>query len=218
MNLFRSYTIKAGFLLVFIASAAGGSAFGQNDQVAELTPETGVDAVSNTGSADASADTGTGSKPTEVSYDLPPLNRVGVQAADPLPLTLDEAIRKALQNNNTIEVTRDDVRFQEQQIRGILGVYDPVFTVNPTFSRNSTTGGSPTKDFTVNGDILQRIGPGGGNISAYFNNRRTENAFAQAQVTSGELGSSTSAVYSSSLGFRYTQPLLRNFSVDNTRH
>src|SRR5690606_19992231 len=77
---------------------------------------------------------------------------------------------------------------------------------------------SPTKDFTVNGDILQRIGPGGGNISAYFNNRRTENAFAQAQVTSGELGSSTSAVYSSSLGFRYTQPLLRNFSVDNTRH
>ncbi len=220
MIFFRSHTIKAGFLLSIIAVLAAGSAFGQTEPVAELTPEPGVDAVSSVGSSDASTDgeDQTPAKRAGVSNDLPPLNRIGVQAADPLPLTLDDAIRKALQNNNTIEVTRDDVRFQEQQIRGILGSYDPVFTVNPTFSRNSTTGGSPTKDFTVSGDITQRIGPGGGNYQAFFNNRRTENAFAQAQVSSGEIGSSTSAIYSSSLGFRYTQPLLRNFTIDSTRH
>lgn len=220
MNLFRSHTIKAGLLLFIIAVVAGGSALGQTEPVAELTPEPGVDAVSKVGSSDAAeeTETQTPAKQTALSNDLPPLNRVGVQAADPLPLTLDEAIRKALQNNNTIEVTRGDVQFQEQQIRGILGIYDPVFTVSPTFSRNSTTGGSPTRDFTVDGDITHRIRPGGGNYQAFFNNRRTENAFAQAQVSSGEIGSSTSAIYSSSLGFRYTQPLLRNFSIDNTRH
>lgn len=200
-----------------IAAAGGGSAFGQSEAVAEVTPEKRVDPASTSGAADT-ADDETPAGSTGISRGLPPLNRVGVQAADPLPLTLDEAIRKALQNNNTIEVTRGDVQFQEQQIRGILGIYDPVLTLNPTFSRNSTTGGSPTKDFTVSGDITQRIGPGGGNYQAFFNNRRTENAFAQAQVTSGEIGDRTSAVYSSSLGFRYTQPLLRNFAIDNTRH
>src|SRR5687768_16356110 len=54
--------------------------------------------------------------------------RVGVQSNEPLSLSLDEAIRKALANNNSIEITRDDVRFQETQIRGILGFYDPVFS------------------------------------------------------------------------------------------
>lgn len=143
--------------------------------------------------------------------------RVGVQTAEPLSLSVDDAIRRALMNNNGIEVTRDDVRFQETQIRAIRGFYDPVLNVNPTFSRNSTTGSEATRDFSVNGNITQFIRPGGGNYQVFFNNQRTENAFAQAQVSSGSLEGGTSAIYSSSLGFRYTQPLLRNFSIDNNR-
>src|SRR4051794_6606745 len=41
------------------------------------------------------------------------LNRVGVQTAQPIPITLNEAILRSLSNNNDIEVSRDDVRFQE---------------------------------------------------------------------------------------------------------
>jgi HAE1 family hydrophobic/amphiphilic exporter-1 len=62
------------------------------------------------------------------------------------------------------------------------------------------------------------VRPGGGNYQVYFNNTRTENAFSQAQASSGSIGSSGgSALFSSSLGIRYTQPLFRNLKVDNTR-
>ena len=62
------------------------------------------------------------------------------------------------------------------------------------------------------------IRQGGGSYQVFFNNTRTENAFSQAQVSSGSLSSSGSgAIFSSSLGIRYTQPLFRNFGVDNTR-
>jgi hypothetical protein len=39
--------------------------------------------------------------------------RVGVQTSQTMPLSLNEAIRKALENNNDIEVARDDVRFRK---------------------------------------------------------------------------------------------------------
>ncbi len=146
------------------------------------------------------------------------VTRVGVQAASPVPITMDDAIRKALTNNNSIEIARDDVRFQETQIRSLLGFYEPSFNITPTLSRNSTTGSSATYDFNVNSNMTNFIRPGGGNYQVFFNNTRTENAFAQAQVTSGSIsGGGTSAIYSSSHGIRFNQPLLRNFSIDNNR-
>ena len=142
--------------------------------------------------------------------------RVGIHSAEPISLSLDDAIRKALASNNDIEVSRDDVRFQETSVRSIQGLYDPVFTVSPTFNRNSTTGNAATKDFSVNADLRGSIRPGGGIYQAFFNNTRTENAFSQAQVSNGSV-SGTSAIFLSSTGVRYTQPLLRNFSIDGTR-
>ena len=146
------------------------------------------------------------------------VTRVGVQTASPVPLSLEDAIRRALTNNNSIEIARDDVRIQETAIRSLLGTYDPVFSVSPTLTRNSTTGNSATSDFNVNANVIQFIRPGGGDYQVFFNNTRTENAFSQAQVSSGALGGGgSSAIYSSSLGFRYRQPLMRNFGIDNTR-
>jgi outer membrane protein TolC len=157
------------------------------------------------------------STPLKSLLDRPLLARIGVQTAQPLPLSLNDAIRKALENNNTIEITRDDVRFQETQIRSILGFYDPTFNVTPTYTRNSTTGNRATNDFTIGTDMTHFVRPGGGNYQVFFNNRRTENAFAQAQVSSGSVSGSTSAIYSSSWGVTYTQPLFRNRKIDNTR-
>ncbi len=145
------------------------------------------------------------------------LVRVGVQTSQPLPLSLADAIKRALENNNDIEVSRDDVRFQETQIRSLKGIYDPVFSTSPNFSRSNTTGSAATNDFRANSSVSQFIEKGGGNYQAFFNNQRTENAFAQAQVTSGSV-SSSSAIYSSSLGVTFTQPLARNFRVDSKRH
>ena len=146
------------------------------------------------------------------------LVRVGVDSAQTLSLTMDDAIRKALENNNSIELTRDDVRFQETEIRRVLGVYDPVFRISPTYVHNSTTGSAATNDFFVNSSFLQSIRPGGGNYEIFFDNARTENAFSQAETTGGTAVSvGQAAIYSSSYGARFTQPLFRNFKIDQTR-
>ncbi len=147
----------------------------------------------------------------------PSLARVGVQSAQTLTLSLNDAVKRALENNNDIEVSRDDVRFQETQIRSIIGAYDPVFSFTPNFTRNSTTGSAATNDFRVNSNFAKNLERGGGNYQVFFNNQRTENAFAQAQVSSGSVSSSSSAIYSSSFGINYVQPLARNFRIDNTR-
>jgi HAE1 family hydrophobic/amphiphilic exporter-1 len=148
------------------------------------------------------------------------LTRVGVQTTDTLTISLDDAIRRALQNNNEIEVARDDIRFQETQLRALRGFYDPVLNFTPTYTRNSSTGNNATNDFRVNSNITQNIGPGGGFYQGFFNNTRTENSFTQAQLTSGSSGISTatgSAFYSTNTGVQFTQPLIRNFGIDNTR-
>ena len=147
----------------------------------------------------------------------PMLTRIGVQQSQTLTLTLNDAVRRALENNNDIEVSRDDVRFQETQIRSIIGSYDPVFSITPNFSRSNTTGSPATRDFRVNSSFSKNLERGGGNYQVFFNNQRTENAFAQAQVSAGSVSSSSSAIYSSSFGISYVQPLARDFRVDSTR-
>ncbi len=148
------------------------------------------------------------------------LNRVGVQSGQTLPLSLNQAIRKALENNNDIEVARAEVRLQETQLRSLLGTYDPIFSVTPTFSRNSSTGSNASNDFRLNAGFDKFLERGGGRINSFFNNNRSgrnssnNTAFNQ---TSALGASSSSTTYSSNLGVTYTQPLLRDFRTDNTR-
>ena len=147
------------------------------------------------------------------------LNRVGVQTSQTLPISLNEAIRKALENNNDIEVARTDVRFQETQLRSLLGNYDPVFSVTPTFSRSSSTGSNASNDFRLNAGVDKFFERGGGRVSTFFNNSQTgrnssnNTAFNQTSA----LGSTSSTTYVSNLGVNYTQPLFRDFAIDNTR-
>lgn len=202
----RKLSLALAFFVLFAVATVN---FGQDVQIIK----TSTDSLPA-----ASPRTGEESTPRSVStgYTRPDLTRVGVQTGNTIPLALDDAIRRALENNNTIELTRDDVRFQETQIRSILGSYDPVFSISPTLTRNSRTGSAATKDFNINSNFSQFLGTGG-NYTVFFNNTRTENAFAQAQVSSGQISGGTSAIYSSSYGIRYTQPLFRNLRIDNTR-
>ena len=146
-------------------------------------------------------------------------NRVGVQTAQTITLSLNEAIRKALENNNDIEVARDDVRFQETQLRSLIGAYDPILSVTPTFSRSSSTGSNGSNDFRLNAGFDKLLERGGGSINTFFNNsqngRNSQNNTTFNQTST--LGSSSSTTFSNNLGVTYTQPLFRNFGVDNTR-
>src|SRR5437762_213605 len=129
MNFFR----KSLFLIIINGAFLIGttSAIGQNTQVAANGGEPQRPAAVD------------GARPTAgTAYRVPALDlsRVGVQTAQPLPLSLSEAIRKALEANNTIEISRADVRFQQTHVQSLTGIYDPVFTATPNFTRSSTTG------------------------------------------------------------------------------
>lgn len=146
------------------------------------------------------------------------LKRAGINVSQTKSLSLEQAIRLALNNNNDIEIARDDVRIAELSLKSLLGNYDGIFTINPNYDRNSTTGQNATGDLRINSDFTQLIRPGGGNYRVFFNNSRTENAFAQAQATQGNIGSNgASGLFFTGLGVTYTQPLFRNFNTDNNR-
>src|SRR6185295_17173868 len=66
---------------------------------------------------------------------LPDLTRIGIVSSNILTLSLTDAIRKALQDNNDIEIARDDVRIAEYGLQSLYGVYDPVFNVTPTYDK-----------------------------------------------------------------------------------
>ena len=140
MNIRDSRTLLSTTIFAALLTFGTASAYAQNQQVAQSKPDA---VVTNTGTSDvpATAAPATSAAPLP---EKPNLSRVGVQTAQPVPLSINDAIRRALENNNSSEITRDDVRFQETQIRSIIGTYDPVFNVTPTFTRNSTTGSSPT--------------------------------------------------------------------------
>jgi HAE1 family hydrophobic/amphiphilic exporter-1 len=151
---------------------------------------------------------------------VPNLSRLGVTSDNTLTLTLNEAIRRALENNNDIEVARNDVRIAETTLRAFQGVYDPVFAFNPQLNnqvqaQQSTLGGSAdtagtvtTTDLTSNNSLNKFFSTGGGNYNFFFNNNRR---------TTNSRFNTLNPVYSASLGVTFTQPLWRDRSIDNNR-
>jgi HAE1 family hydrophobic/amphiphilic exporter-1 len=150
---------------------------------------------------------------------LPDLTRVGITSSNVLTLSMYDAIRKALQNNNEIEVARDDVRFAETRLRSLYGVYDPIFSITPQIIHNITPqqsslgggGAAGTTTSTIlnlSPSITKSFEKGGGNYTLSFANSRN---------TTSSTFSSLSPFYSSNLSLAFNQPLLRNRSIDSNR-
>ena len=66
---------------------------------------------------------------------LPSAERVGVDVADQVPLTLNDAIRMALRNSNDIDASRIDVQIAEYNLTAARGVYDPVISSESYYER-----------------------------------------------------------------------------------
>lgn len=151
---------------------------------------------------------------------MPDLRRVGIVQSNVLPLSMNDAIRRALQNNNDIEVARDDVRVAEQRLRALYGFYDPVFAVTPSidqrispvtsiFAGGGTTGSVKNTTLTVSPSISKFFEKGGGSYTVQFNNGRT---------ATNATNSTLNPFYSSNATLLYTQPLLRHRAIDSNRH
>lgn len=97
---------------------------------------------------------------------LPSAERVGVDVSEQTPMTLNEAIALALENNTDIETSRIDVQISEFDLTAARGVYDPRLTGESFFQRSTTptastlgssTGATTTTAFTNNLGLKFRL-------------------------------------------------------------
>jgi len=152
---------------------------------------------------------------------VPDLTRVGVEGGE-LSLTLDQAIRRALESNNDIEVSRDNVRLAETTLQSLEGVYDPLITFSPQFSlvrtpRVNSVGETTISPFvpiqltnlSITPAITKQFTTGGGQYQFFWESLRGTSNQGFARV---------SPFYTTSVGATFTQPLLRNRSIDQFRH
>jgi outer membrane protein TolC len=132
-----------------------------------------------------------------------------------LPLSLDEAVARALENNVDIQVERYNPELAAEDVRAAQGFYDPFLfstlskSSTDTKGTNAFSGGTTvnTKTGVWNFGAQQQL-PTGGFFSVGFNNNKndTNNQFT-----------TFNPVYNSRLSLNLTQPFLQNFKTDRAR-
>ena len=134
-------------------------------------------------------------------------------------MTLDEAVKFALERNLDISVQRLNPEINDIAVASITSVYHPALT--SVVSQSSTNGvpqnilqlssgqqGTNTDQLLYNGGVAQSIKWGGGSYQVTLNNGRNK---------SNSNTSLFNPAFTSTWSGIYTQPLLRNFRIDSTR-
>src|SRR5262245_13841332 len=129
--------------------------------------------------------------------------------ADGVHLTLEQAIRIALSNNEDLNVTINTAQASQFFLFQNMGIYDPLLTSNVTRSHTDSPtssqlgGGAVVRSDTWDAGIgIQQLTPWGGTVTGGLVGSRdaTNNSFATVNpaLTAG-------------LSLQVSQPLLRNF-------
>jgi outer membrane protein TolC len=132
-----------------------------------------------------------------------------------LELSLDEAVKRALDNNLDIKVEGYNPLADAQDVRASLSYYDPFFQGTVDWSSResrprSSFQGAENLDLDTsnyNFGLFQNL-PTGGGVSVGFNNTRTQ---------TNELFQNFNPSWNSSLSLSVSQPLLQNFRLDAGR-
>jgi outer membrane protein len=148
---------------------------------------------------------------------LPDLGRVGVDMLDQRSLTLNDAIKLALENNNDIEVTRQNVRIAEFDLRAARGVYQPRLTGQTYYERATVPNISffaPEVTTITNNSFVGNAG-----VRAYVPKFGT---ILEVTANNTRLGSDNpvsiiSPQFNSNVTASITQPLFRGRSFDQNR-
>ncbi len=137
-------------------------------------------------------------------------------AEAPTPLTLDEAVARALDRNLDIAVERLNPQTFDLSLAGLRAVYRPVVSatvldrsqLNPPTSQLNGGQRVANDTLTYNGGLSQQIPWGGGSFGLTWSNGRTDttNLFANYNPS-----------FVSTLSATLTQPLARGFRIDTTR-
>ncbi len=135
------------------------------------------------------------------------------------PLTLDEAIRLALQKNEGLLIERESLAAAKANVSGAKGAYDPVLELDGGWSRstepvNSSFSGAsgeqiaPEIESAEAGLGIRQLLPTGGSLSLRARGARetTDGIFARL-----------SPAYGTQAGVELRQPLLRDRAIDAAR-
>jgi outer membrane protein TolC len=133
-----------------------------------------------------------------------------------LELTLDETVRRTLENNVDIAVERFNPEASAEQVDELRGFYEPVLTSTVTSNSvsrpasNVFAGAENIDTDTLNYDfgVVQYV-PTGGDLRLDFTNRRT---------STNSIFESFNPSYNSNFDLSYNQPFLRNFKTDARRN
>ena len=147
---------------------------------------------------------------------LPP--RVGVASGAPLSLSLSDAVRMTLEQNNDVTIAKLEVDAARQDVYSAEGVYDPrlspFLSLGRTVSANTSAIGGATQgrleqdQFAGSVGLEGRTPWAGGRFSVDFTSSRleTSNQFARLNPQ-----------FPSALSASYVQPLARGRTIDVER-
>jgi outer membrane protein len=132
-----------------------------------------------------------------------------------LDLSLDEAVKRALENNGDIAVAKFDPEFSAEGVRSALSIYDPFLSgtlkdgkqTSPASSAFSGGTKVDAKSLLYNVGVNQYL-PSGASVGLTFNNTRQDTNSVFATVNPS---------YASTLTLSASQPLLKNFRLDASR-
>ena len=150
--------------------------------------------------------------------DLPSAERVGVLLDQQTPLSLNDAIRLAIENNNDLESARTDVRIAEFDLTSARGVFDPIIS-SENFYERSTTPVSSIIGGGANGSVTQTNATGAlrfGGFSPFAGGSYQADFSSTRLVTNNRLVS-LNPQFPSALTLTYTQPILRGRRFDQNR-
>lgn len=204
----------------------------QNPQPTQQTNPAQVNPTVPTLAPGQAVGNSTGIAPAQLPEDVPPIapdfqapvrplpsaERVGVDVSDQLPLSLQDAITLALQNNNDIDSSRIGVQIAEFNLRAARGIYDPVFTSENLYESRTTPTAS-TIGGATNGSVTQRSLTGGFGVNGFspFQGGSYSTDFSSSRTTTTNQNATLNPQFPSLFTLTYTQPLLRGRNFDNNR-
>ena len=132
------------------------------------------------------------------------------------PITLEDAIARALERNIDIAVVRLNPRIRDWDMAAQRASFLPTLsgTIGPSGSTRAATrdidGGDviTTDTITYNAGVTQAMPKYGGDLTVNFNNTRQGTSDAR---------SLRNPTFQSGLQFRFVQPLMRDFRIDSVR-
>lgn len=147
---------------------------------------------------------------------LPSAERVGVESQ--APLSLEEAIRLALANNNDIDTSRIDTQIAAFDLKAARGIYDPRLTTDLSYERTTTPvaslfGGGPDGRLSQNGFT----GTGQLNGFSPFMGGSYSLTFDSSRLDSNNQFATLNPQFPTRLNFSFTQPLFRGLTIDENR-